>query len=294
MRKILFQKKCPPVILIVLLFVLWLVQGCKSKDSQSPENYTLDKPQRVELGKALNEISGIAYNVNDGSLLAVSDSKERVFEIDVKKKKLKDYTDKMVESNSDLEDIVKSDSSIFLLMSKGIIVEIADKAKDSSAIKMYNLGLSGSNDFETLYYDPSANGLVLLCKTCAREKGTGVRTAFRFDLRTRAFDTSAFFTISRGQIKNMLKNADAKFEPSAAAIHPINKRLYILSSAGHLLVITDTRGQVTEAYDLNPDIFPQAEGIAFAPNGDMYISNEGKYGKPTLLLFRYLQKEKKR
>ena len=90
----------------------------------------------------------------------------------------------------------------------------------------------------------------------------------------------------------MLKNDDAKFEPSAAAIHPVNKRLYILSSAGQLLVITDTRGQVAEAYDLNPDLFPQAEGIAFAPNGDMYISNEGKSGAPTLLRFSYLQKGK--
>ena len=91
-----------------------------------------------------------------------------------------------------------------------------------------------------------------------------------------------------------MKNDDAKFEPSAAAIHPISKRLYILSSAGQLLVITDTRGQVLEAYDLNPDVFPQAEGIAFAPNGDMYITNEGKFGPPTLLRFAYLPNGKKK
>lgn len=293
MRKMLFQKECPPLTPLILLVAL-LLNGCKSIDSQSPQDYTMDKPQRMELGKALNEISGICYNSNDSGLLAIADSKEKIFQLSLKTKKLKDYTEKIVESNSDLEDIVKVDTAIFLLMSKGILVEVPDKATDTSGIKMYDAGLSGSNDFETLYYDPSANGLVMLCKTCGREKGTGVRTAFRFDLRTRTFDSNAFFTISRGEIKTLLKNADAKFEPSAAAIHPLNKRLYILSSAGHLLVVADTRGQVSEAYDLNPDIFPQAEGIAFAPNGDMYISNEGKYGKPTLLLFRYQQKGKKR
>jgi hypothetical protein len=60
-----------------------------------------------------------------------------------------------------------------------------------------------------------------------------------------------------------------------------------LSSAGQLLVIADTKGRVEEVYPLNPDKFPQAEGITFAPNGTMYISNEGKYGHPTLLMFPY-------
>lgn len=294
MRKILFQKKCPLLSVMLVILVMLSALGCKSNGAQSPQNYAMDKPHRMELGKALNEISGISFNKEDSSLLAIADSKEKIFQLSLKTKKLKDYTEKIVQSNSDMEDIVKVDSAIFLLMSKGIIVEVPENPTDSSEIKLYDAGISGTNDFEALYYDPSANGLVLLCKTCSREKGTGVRTAFRFDLRTRTFDSSALFTISRGEIKTLLKNADAKFEPSAAAIHPLNKRLYILSSAGHLLVITDTRGQVVEAYDLNPDIFPQAEGIAFAPNGDMYISNEGKYGKPTLLLFRYQQNGKKR
>ena len=289
----LFQKECLSLTLMVLLVVL-LLHGCKNIDSHSPQDYTIDKPQRMELGKALNEISGICFNSDDSSLLAIADSKEKIFQLNLKTKKLKDYTEKIIESNSDLEDIVKIDTAIFLLMSKGVIIEVPEKATDTSGIKIYDAELSGSNDFETLYYDPSANGLVMLCKTCAREKGTGVRTAFRFDLRTRTFDSTALFTISRGEVKNLLKNEDAKFEPSAAAIHPVSKRLYILSSAGHLLVIADTRGQISEAYNLNPDLFPQAEGIAFAPNGDMYISNEGKYGKPTLLLFRYQQNGKKR
>jgi hypothetical protein len=54
-----------------------------------------------------------------------------------------------------------------------------------------------------------------------------------------------------------------------------------------MLVIADNRGKVIEAYELNPDQFPQAEGRAFAPNGDMFITNEGKYGAPTLQQFKY-------
>lgn len=292
MPDMLFQNKCLLLAAIILCCV-GLV-GCQRNNHHSPAGYNLNEPKRSDLGKALNEISGIFYSVEDSSLLAIADSKEKIFQINLKTQKLQDYTGKIIPSNSDLEDLVKIDTSVFLLMSKGMLVEVPQGAKDSTGIKQYDIGLSGSNDFETVYYDPSANSLVLLCKTCAHEKGSGVRTAFRFDLRTRTFEKNAFFTISRGQVKNLLKNADAKFEPSAAAIHPVSKRLFILSSAGQLLVITDTRGQVIEAYTLNPDLYPQAEGIAFAPNGDMYISNEGKYGTATLYSFPLQQNGKKK
>ncbi|HEU4470002.1 MAG TPA: SdiA-regulated domain-containing protein, partial [Flavisolibacter sp.] len=119
------------------------------------------------------------------------------------------------------------------------------------------------------------------------DKGKQMRSAYRFDLATKQFDTTALFSISTAEVKKLAKDSDAKFDPSAAAIHPINKRLYILSSAGNLLVIADNKGTPIEVYNLNPDQHPQAEGIAFAPNGDMFISNEGKYGKPSLHVFHY-------
>lgn len=290
----LFQKECPlTASMLVFVCAVLFVSGCKFNAS-SPADYDFSKPQEVLLGKVLNEISGISYySARDSALLAVSDSKERVFYIDMKHVRLQDHTEKVVPSNSDMEDIVKLDSSIFLLMSGGILKEVPVGAKDSFGVKTYKLELSGTNDFETVYHDPSVDALVLLCKSCEHEKGKGMRTAYRFNLASRSFDTTAFFTISKDDVKAALADAGAKFDPSAAAVHPLDKRLYILSSAGELLVIADTRGKVVEAYRLNPDLFPQAEGIAFAPNGDMFISNEGKHGTPTLLRFPYKRREKK-
>lgn len=287
MRKLLFQNCCLSSLLSISALIILSVSGCKNKSELSPQDYELHLPHRIQLGKAMNEISGICFSEEDSSLLAVSDSKERVFEISLKSKKLKNYTDKVVDAGSDVEDVVKKDNTIFLLKSNGELVEVPLGKDDTTGVKTYSLGLAGANDFETVYYDPTAGGLVLICKTCVQEKGKGVSTTYRFDLRTRSFDSSAFFTISKAQIKKLLKRNDAQFDPSAAAIHPVSKRVFILSSAGNLLVITDNRGQVVEAYELNPNDFPQAEGIAFAPNGDMYIANEGKNGKPTLLRFTY-------
>lgn len=287
-----FQNKCLP--LWAAFVLLLMTTGCKRRESLSPENYQLDHPQRNPLGKALNEISGICF-AQRNTLLAVSDSKDKIFEIHLASRKLKDHTGKIVENDADLEDVVQVDSSIYVLESKGVIKEIKDGMTDTIGMKTYELPLAGKNDFETLYYDRTAGGLIMLCKTCAHEKGTGIRTAYRFDLATKTFDSSAFFTIDKSEVRRLLNNANAKFDPSAAAIHPLNKRLYILSSAGNLLVVADTRGKVIDAYDLNPDEFPQAEGIAFAPNGDMYISNEGKNNAPpALLYFPYNQNGKKK
>ena len=130
-------------------------------------------------------------------------------------------------------------------------------------------------------------------KAVRTRKGRASVRLFALTWKPRSLIQPLFFTISKRAIEDILKDKDAKVDPSAAAINPHDKRLYILSSAGNLLIVTDTRGKVIEAYKLNPDKFPQAEGIAFAPNGDMYISNEGKYGKPTLLFFPYGKGKKK-
>ena len=289
----LFQTQCPILAGTLLVCAVTLLSGCNQSGFKSPEGYNLNKPEKMQLGKVLNEISGITYYEEGNSLLAISDSKEKIFEIKLKSKKLKDFTGKIIAPDSDLEDLIKVDTMVYLLSSPGILRAVPLKAKDSSLVQTYSLDQPGRNDFESLYYDPSVNGIILLCKTCADEKGQQIRTAYRFDLASKKFDSTAFYTISKQDVENVLKDKDAKFDPSAAAINPINKRLYILSSAGSLLVITDTKSRVIEVYHLNPDTYPQAEGIAFASNGDMYITNEGKYGKPTLLYLPYHQSSKK-
>lgn len=282
--KQLIQTKCPIRLWTLLVCTITLSFGCKQQSYISPDGYDINKPQKENLGKVLNEISGICFNDDDNTLLAISDSKEKVFQINIDKQKLKDYTNKIIGSNSDLEDIVKVDSALFLLSSKGVIYEVPAKG---DTVRRYSFPSGNQNDFETLYYDPSVNSLIMVCKKCPVDKGRDIRSAFRFDLAKKQFDPSAFFTFSTTEVKDILKDDNAKFDPSAAAIHPVNKRLYVLSSAGSLLVVTDTRGKIIEAYELNPGQFPQAEGIAFAPNGDMFITNEGKFGPPTLQMFKY-------
>ena len=286
----LFQTQCPVTLPAVILGACLALTSCNERSYGSPKGYDIRKPDNRELGKSVNEISGLTFNTDDSSLLAVSDSKRKIFQIDLSREKLKDYAEKMY-TQSDFEDLVKIDTNIYVLISDGTIIAMPLHVADSSRTIVYPTPFRGKNDFETMYYDPDANGLIIICKECEEEKGQHKRTAYRFNLAEKAFDDPPFYSISTEDVKALVKNDDAEFRPSAAAIHPIEKRLYILASAGSLLVITDVRGKVLEAFNLNPDIYPQPEGMAFSPDGTMYVSNEGKYGKPTLLVFPYNSKQ---
>jgi uncharacterized protein YjiK len=254
----------------------------------------MPKPEKIRLNKKLNEISGLTYDHKENVILAIADDKRQVYKLTdsiKEKEEVPEYFNEDFGPSEDYEDITKAGDDIFVLMSNGTIGEIK---KIDSTIKttFYPFWSKDKNDFETLYYDSASNGLIMLCKMCAIEKGKNVKTAYRFDLASRKFDTQPFYTISETEVKDMLKDGKVEFKPSAAAIHPLLKKLYVLTSAGQLLVVTNMKGKVEEVYRLNPTLYPQAEGITFAPNGDMYVSNEAKLGIPTLLKLVYKPSEK--
>jgi uncharacterized protein YjiK len=254
----------------------------------SPRGYVLPRPDRVILAKKVNEISGLSFLSGDSALLTIADNKQKIFQV-TPDGMVSNYFEEDFAEQQDFEDIVKVGETIYALVSNGSIISVR-KTDSGLLVTNHPFWSTEKNDFETLYYDSTAGGLIMVCKSCAFEKGKGVRTAFRFDLATLKFDTQPFYAIAIKEVHDILKDGKVDFNPSAAAIHPIEKRLYIMSSAGQLLVISDLRGRVQEAYRLKPNFYPQAEGIAFASNGDMYVSNEAKLGKPSLLKITYKHK----
>lgn len=283
----LIQMQCPPSWVLFLVCALTLYGGCGRTDFESPPGYDLNRPVRHQLGKSLNEISGMTWDGARNGLLAISDSKKKIVRIDPARAKLTDWAGEIWDAQ-DYEDIALVDSTAWVLISDGRLVAVQPGARDTSANSVYILPLSGKNDFEALYFDRTRRSLIMVCKSCAFEDDRDTRSAFRFRLDTRTFDSAAVFAFYDGEVESIQKSEDAKFRPSAGAVHPRTGELYLLSSAGNLLVIADpATGKVRNSFRLNPDTHPQAEGIAFAPNGDMYISNEGKFGVPTLQVFPY-------
>lgn len=261
---------------------------------KSPQGYVVPRPHKMILEKKLNEISGLYYLPDENAFLAIADNKQKVYRVTVDGK-VSNYFEEDFAEQEDFEDVVKVDSTVYVLVSDGSIIAI--QQNDSGLLTTRHpfptTDSTNKNDFETLYFDSVAKGLILICKECEIEKGKNERTAYRFDLTTQQFDPTPFYTTSTRSVADRLKDGKISFNPSSAAFNPIDKHLYILSSAGHLLILTDGKGKVQEVFRLNPTLYPQAEGIAFASNGDMYITNEAKLGKPTLLRIPYKPMRKK-
>ena len=269
-----------------ILFLSFCLISCQLFIHPQPKEYNLSRPKKKILSSKLEEISGICYIPDKKILLAVSDDKGSVFAMDTTGENERDYFGHPFAEPNDYEDIVQVDSMIYVLSSNGSIVEINPEGQATT----YKFGADKKDDFETMYYESSARSLIILCKSCAHEEKKGVRTAYRFELASKKFDPGPYYTIKILDVTDVMKDTRTIFEPSAAAIHPVEKKLYILSSAGKLLVVTDLKGNVEHAYRLNPILFQQPEGLTFAPNGDMYISNEANKRKPSLLKFAFKRK----
>jgi hypothetical protein len=156
-------------------------------------------------------------------------------------------------------------------------------------IETFRLALKGNNEFETLYYDDEAAKFILLCKDCA-EDSKKIVSAYSFDPLDNTYSKGPVYQIDAEEIADIIGTARLKFKPSAAAIHPITKDLFILSSDANTLAIADREGTIKEAYKLSPRFFKQPEGITFTSKGDLLISNEAaETGTGNILIFKYKQ-----
>jgi SdiA-regulated len=279
--------KTLPVWMLLSLGLL-LLAGCESKRViYTPTGYDITHPDPHDLGTKLNEISGICW-INDSLMLANNDEAGKIFAINLSNLNDFEYRNVKFGAKEDYEDIVKVDASIYLLISTGEIVKVTNYNKEESVQSTVVAKLEGKeNEFESLYYDKEINSLIMLCKKCHKEKDK-FRSAFRFDLQTNTLIDTPYYQIDMDIIRKKMDDSRAEFRPSAAAVNPMDNKIYIVSSIGRLMVVINKKGKVEQAFGISSTMFPQPEGIAFAENGDMYISNEvGAESRATLLRFPY-------
>src|SRR5688500_1029566 len=91
---------------VLLVSVMTLLVACREKQHGSPQGYDFRKTQRRDFTKQLNEISGLFFDRDSQALLAISDSRDNIYLVDLKNQKLRDYA-KNFHKQGDFEDIVK-------------------------------------------------------------------------------------------------------------------------------------------------------------------------------------------
>ena len=257
--------------------------GCTATSGRSflpgISEYNEKNKELIVLDERLLEISGIFY-LPDGRFAGINDEEGKIFTINIK-----DGTFETIEyeGKGDYEDIVSIGDYYYVMESDGKIHKVGKSPPFQATSIKFMKGLK--IEFESLYFDSAAKKLVLVSKD-HRNSGREIIT-YAFDLATETFSEQPYYRIPMEAVYERLGDNTIESKPSAAAVHPIEKKVFIIASVGKALIKCSLQGKVEQVYRINPSQFPQPEGITFAPNGDMYISNEGLQGKATILKFPY-------
>jgi uncharacterized protein YjiK len=273
---------------IICLFITLTFNNCAHPDQityKSPDGYNLTKPFLIKLPVELDEISGVAFYPKDTSLFAIGDEFGWLYKIPLTAHKpIRKWK---FSNEGDYEDLAMVDKVFYVLQSNGNIT--AFSFDDSNQVIKQDIPFpEKGNEFEILFYDPATFHLTMICKDCESDKKKAL-TVFYYDLLKKNFTDSAAIDVKA--IAGMIGENKIKFKPSAAAIHPVTREIYIVSSVNKLLVIADRNGHARATYPIDPKLFKQPEGITFTPAGDMIISNESAdRGVANLLFFKYNKK----
>ena len=287
----LFRKFIPAATLaLTTLVLLGSCDVSKKKKFADSENYNLSSPKVVKLPEILDEISGIAYYPRDTSVFAIIDEDGLLFKIPIKSPAATRQW--KFDKKRDFEEIVLVDSTFYVLVSNGDVERIKFVGEKIETQKSdFSNEAKEVNEFESMYFSDDSTGLVILCKSCETDPKKSF-SSFKYNFRDSSKSYAPHMSFDMSAIESTL-NVDKHLKASAAAVHPITKDIYIISSVQKLLVVTSSQGEVKELIQLDPGIYKQPEGLTFTPEGDLIISNEfANDGFANLLLLKYKKKGK--
>ncbi len=224
----------------------------------------------------------------------VEDEKGRVYEYDLKQKKILNRI--TFGSAGDFEGVEFVNDTIYVLESDGDIHRFPYTASDEAKAHKTENTLSKKNNTEGLGYDPITNTLLIACKEDGSTKGYEAKgkTIYTYSLSDQSLNSMPMMDLSSFMMKTFFEaNRDyrydedrIKFEPSGIAYNPIDGYFYILASVGKMLIVVNRAGIIMGTYPIAPRVLSQPEGIAFNSSGDLYISSEGEGDKGYIVKFK--------
>jgi len=290
---------------VCLAIIILTLSQCKNDiNIEKSTGYNLKSPdESIELPSVLHEISGLTY-IDSINFACIQDENGILFIYDFRERKI--AMEFKFFSKGDYEGIARVDDTIYVLRSDGVLFEIADYKSDSIIVIPYQTNIP-SKDNEGLCYDTENRRLLIACKesTGKGDLSKDNRYIFAFNLDSMYLVTHPVFSFNieklkafaktnkvklplKGKKKGLRVETVLKLQASEIAIHPLSKKIFILSAEDYMLFVFDRTGKIEQMVMLNHTLFNQPEGITFLENGDMLISNEGPGKEPaTLLRFNY-------
>lgn len=285
-----FRFEISAVVAICSLFCLTCNNG-----PDHPNHSTMDSPdtyafpyrlgspsQKLKLPKELREISGLAW-LEEERLVAVQDENGIIYTIDFKHGEIDSRS--TFGPKNDYEGITRHGKTTWVLRSDGRLFEVEEEE-----VVEHETPLDSRYNVEGLAWDEKGKRLLLACKEFSGEGLDGKRSCFAYDPTSREFPEEPFLTLDLDEILEASASFDKRdtlertFQPSGMAIHPISGNIYFISSVGKKLAVYTRSGSLLQVTSLKYKHFKQPEGICFAPDGRMYIANEGG-GKGRIVRF---------
>jgi len=242
------------------------------------------KPRIISLPKRLDEISGLAMTA-DGRLFTHNDENSEVSQIDYRTGRIvKRFNVGDKSMKGDFEGIAVAGDRFFLVTSKGDLYEFAE-GDDGAEVpfRLIETPLSSKQDVEGLCYDPQTDCLLLACKEDPG-KGLGtVKAVYAYSLRTNRLEERPRFLVSLDRLAPITR--DGRFNPSGIEYNPTSGTLFIVAAEGCAIAEISERGELLAYERLDHGIHRQAEGITFAPDNSMLISDEARGKTPTISIY---------
>jgi uncharacterized protein YjiK len=258
----------------------------KKKDGKKDKAAIVSSEVKVvrkwELPAELTEVSGIEY-LGSNRFACIQDEQGTIFVYNTASGEIEKQVP--FAGAGDFEGIAVAGNTAYAVQSDGKLYEVSGFQGSKPVVKTYATPLTQKHDVEGLTYDPRNNRLLLAIKG-AEPGSDAYKGIYAFDLATKKLSPDPVYRINlTDPVFTDLNEKKAKnvMQPSEIEIHPTTGDLYISEGASPKLLVMDAFGNNRKLYTLSPADFPQAEGLAFSPQGELFVSNEGKTGKGTIV-----------
>jgi WD40 repeat protein len=274
-------------IIVILFCVGNLLYSCVTQNGErlkvagASDNFpfNIQSPdKRYEMLGNLRQLSGVAA-VNDTVIACIGDDRGVVYFYNLSSNNIENKI--KFAPKGDFEDISIIADTIYVLDSKGVIWLIKDFRREpviSSAI----LKIDQPFELEGLCHRKDTLFIAAKYYHNKKRNEVGLLPVWRLKLSGLQIDRVLF------DLPDMMQTSEGQavpFHTSALLFDEIDKQWIFLSTHTKWLVRCSYNGTVISASVLSGQEFLQPEGICFTPSGNLLISNEGRDGKATILLF---------
>ncbi|MFC2092705.1 SdiA-regulated domain-containing protein [Bacteroidota bacterium] len=249
----------------------------------SKYNFKPEESLVIKLPGELQEISGLTMT-DDGRLFGHNDEKGFVYQIDYSNGNvIKKFSLGKKYEREDFEGIAYAHNIFYMVASKGDLYEF-DEGRDGESVSfnVYKTDLNSKNDVEGLCFDPETNSLLLACKGYPGKGFKKQKAIYSFSLDRMKLEKDPRFLIDLSEIKQT-------FNPSGIERNPNTGTFFIIAANGNAILEISEHGELIDISKLPPVIHEQPEGITFAPDKSLIISDEGDFERGSIVLHLYQQ-----